>query len=325
MFSYSLGGLHLQAECALQELLPRQAAAPADIKVVAGRGRAPSGVPVFSWPGRYGLRLATHDDGFLFDSARDGAFLVARSGAQVDYFPAAEHAQSDATDAMAQLLMRRVLPRVATLHGRTALHGASVMFGEGDAVLLLGASGAGKSTLSVALHEALGWPVLSDDISLIDSAAAPARCFSVVQGACLWPDSLAALACADMRSCALPAHEHKRWRDFGAALVPDSARVRAVIFLDRHGPANDAIALRPMPARQALIGAMGQLVRLNPRDRISLETAMERLARLLQRTPAYALSYPRSYAVLLDVARYLRAQFAALPSASYSDQEIACP
>ena len=61
------------------------------------------------------------------------------------------------------------------------------------AVLVLGASHAGKSTLSAALHQHLGWQVLSDDISLIEVGDASIRCFRVGTGTCLRADTLAGL------------------------------------------------------------------------------------------------------------------------------------
>ena len=68
--------------------------------------------------------------------------------------------------ALADVLVRRVLPRVATLSGATAIH-AAALAGQDGGLLLLGPSGAGKSTLSAALAHFLGWEILSDDISIL--------------------------------------------------------------------------------------------------------------------------------------------------------------
>lgn len=319
VFSYSLGGLHLQADFPMPGLLAQSARKP-DIRIVLAQGAPPSGVPVFAWPGRYGLQLASWDDQFLFSSTRDGAFLVSQAADLVQCFPAA----GATPDAMLQLLVRRVLPRVAQRHGRTAVHGASIMLDQRSAVLVLGPSGAGKSTLSAALQRECGWPVLSDDISLIDCATLPARCFSVVHGACLWPDSLAALASDNMRSHQLPGHHEKRWREFDNPVASPSALVRAVIFLEPDGAPRHAVSLLPLAPHKALVDAMRQLIRFNPRDNAALECQMGKLARLLQHTPAYALAYPRAYAALPAVAQHLRTHFAAPCVAPSPNLESAC-
>lgn len=321
VFSCSLGGLHLHADFPLHGVLAESVRSP-DVRIMLGRGTAPVGNTVFAWPGRYGLRLATLGNQFLFSSARDGTFLVSRSAQELQCFPPADApAGTTVPDGMLQLLMRRVLPRVAELHGRTGLHGASIMLDPYRAMLVLGASGAGKSTLSAALQRECGWTVLSDDISLIDCASAPARCFSVVQGACLWPDSLAALAGSDMRSHALPAHDQKRWREFDSAAPARSASISTVVFLEKndigaHGPSLQALA-----PQQALMGAMRQLIRFNPCDHAALESEMGNLARLLRATPAYTLSYPRSYAALPAVAQYLSSFFDAERTAANQSRE----
>jgi hypothetical protein len=272
-------------------------------------GTPPSGEVVFSWPGRYGMRLAMVDGQHLFTSARDGAFFISKKADEIQVYPAARDFDASKADGMVPFLIRRVLPRIAQLHGRTGLHGASVMINQQDALLLLGTSGAGKSTLSVALHRELGWTVLSDDISLIDGSAAPTRCFPVVLGACLWPDSLASLAYPDMKSHKLPAHDEKRWRELSSNSHDESAVVRALIFLDQNKSNHTEVNLVRLAPAQAIIAAMQQLVRLNPLDAEALERDMDILGCLLQHTPAYTLTYPRQYTSLPSVAEYLHSHF----------------
>ncbi|MES2018802.1 MAG: hypothetical protein V4484_20110 [Pseudomonadota bacterium] len=303
-FSYNFGGLHLHAPWALPGVLPEAAAAP-DLRVELAAGPAPRGQLLYSWPGRYGLQLAALGEQFLFHSARDGAFLISPDAALVTCFAPPGSAVGDAPDGMLQLLTRRVLPRVAQLHGRTALHGASIMLDQHSAMLVLGPSGAGKSTLAAALQRDCGMAVLSDDISLVDAAARPARCFSVVHGACLWPDSLAALASDDMVTHALASHDQKRWRELTRAPVPRMAQLRAVVMLAPDDGAAHAPRLQRLASAPALVAAMRQQIRFNPLDLAPQQATMASLARLLQATPAYALSYPRAYAALPAVAHYV--------------------
>jgi energy-coupling factor transporter ATP-binding protein EcfA2 len=286
---------------------------PPDIRIIVSQPPSPKAEPIYSWPGRYGLKLAAAGTQSLFLTARDGSFLIGNRGDTIHCFPKESAESGHPSEGLCQILMRRVLPRVAQLRGRICFHGASVTVDAQEAILLLGPSRAGKSTLSTALNRQLGWHILGDDISIIDNTVIPAVCFPVVSGACLWPDSFASSATAAIRSSILPGHDEKRWCEFAGEFPASPATVRALIFINSGNGGDKEMELRQLPLTAAMMSAMHQLVRFNPSDASANRYCMESLGRLLQRISAYTLSYPRSYETLPKVVEYLRSHFETSP------------
>lgn len=311
-FSYAFGGLHIQSDFCLpglSQLTGGGIGNPPDIRIILAQGTPPSADPVYSWPGRFGLQLAIAGNRNLFLSARYGSFLVNSRADTIQCFPNANAEAVHASEGMRQVLMRRVLPRVTQLHGRTCFHGASVMLTSRAAVLLLGPSHTGKSTLAAALNHELGWHVLSDDISIIDGAVIPPLCFPVVSGACLWPDSVASFASPSMKSHSLPAHDEKRWCELKGEAPGNPSTVQAMLFIEPKGGDHQEIRLRRLTLTAAVMSAMRQLVRFNPADVSAIKRHMDSLGALMQHIPAYSLSYSRSYETLPKVADFLRSYF----------------
>lgn len=271
---------------------------------------------LFRWPGRYGLQLFSMDGGWLFSTREHGSFAVTSGGDAVHCIPAGVFGSIDPEsldvppDGLCQVLMRRILPRVLHLHGRLSLHGATMVTEEGKAFLLLGASGAGKSTLSLALHHHLQWHVFSDDISILDPVFPP-RCFPVVRGACVWPDSLASLESDDLSAHPLPGHDGKLWQQLDLESAGLAAPLAGIIFLDNTEQAPHDVRLEPIPPVQGLSLAMRQLVRFNPGDHSALPGLMHATSRVCDAVPAFLFSYPRRYDMLAEVAGRLRQELAA--------------
>ena len=85
-------------------------------------------------------------------------------------------------------LLGPVLGRLMRLRGSPCLHGSAVAVG-GQALAILGQSGAGKSTTAAAFAR-LGFPVLTDDVTVLREEA---DAFWVLPGdpnLCLWPQSV---------------------------------------------------------------------------------------------------------------------------------------
>lgn len=322
MFRYSIGGLVVEAGFPVEGLqVFHDATAATDIWVTL-TDRLPEFVagPLeerCQWPGRYGLRLAEAAAGWLFSTGEHGSFAIPRDGRYIHCIPGGRfgcldpHNAGGAPDGLCQMLMRRILPRVVQLHNRLGLHGASIRTSRGHAFLVLGASGAGKSTLSAALHDYLGWDVLSDDMSLIEVGDTSSYCFSVVKGASLWPDSLDTLMPARRSARPLPGHAGKLWRNIELDNRCLSAPLAALIFLDQAGEGLTDISWKRISASEGLRLVMRQLIRFNPRDNQALPDLMKRVNRLTSSVPFFVLSYPRRFELLPDVVARIQQELAA--------------
>ncbi|QNQ10344.1 hypothetical protein [Sphingomonas alpina] len=253
---------------------------------------------IFEWGGRYALRLGRIGQDWSFGSRFDGTILVAPDGRSISLVSATDPLSAG----LADIVSRRVLPRVATLFGGTALHGASLSKGDAG-LLLLGSSGAGKSTTTAALAAA-GWHILSDDISIVRNDGAP-RLEPCTTGVCVWPDSLAALG-LDPRACTnMAGYDRKIRYDPAVEHRISPARLSACILLQR-SPDASAIRLERLSQAEALISAIRQLVVFNPagphEDR-ALQVG--RLNTIMSKTPAFRLVYPEGYSFLPAVADQL--------------------
>jgi hypothetical protein len=239
---------------------------------------------LFRWPGGYGLSLARADGCWLMSSARHGSVLIGDAGRSLSCFIDARTGLAG----MTELLARRVLARVALLHGSVTLHAAAVSRGA-DALLLLGRSGAGKSTLSAALARDPAWCVLNDDFSILRHNRgwgvwpAPA-------GVKLRPDSRAAL---------------------GAPLdrVSDTAanprQLRGLVVLDRSA-ATARAELRGLSPADGLVNAARHALRFNPADRREQVLRLQQSSEIARTVPAFVLRYPDDYARLPEAAECLR-------------------
>jgi hypothetical protein len=301
-FVYGLGGLEIRSSLPIPCLGPAPSGGDT-LTILVDRADGPvsrEGPILFRWPGRYGLVLRTHGKGWLLSTTHVVAEI------SEDRFSVRCHPVAD-SPGWPEVLVRRILPRLAQWHGRLALH-ASAVADDGSAIVLLGPSGAGKSTLAAALCRLRAWRSLSDDISLIDcEPPGPAMAWPSGAGACLWPDSLAALAPAPERSHSLAGHTHKRW--LGVDQHAESAapaRVGAMVVLapDDAG----AIAIRPMAPSDAARRAGGLMMSFNPADPALVARSWAAVGRLVTEVPAFALSYPRRYECLAEVASTLSAR-----------------
>jgi hypothetical protein len=304
-FDYQFGGLAIRAQIALEGLRPiaRDWQGGPELRVTAEQGPPPTGdFHHFSWPGRYGLRLGEHDGRWLFTSAVDGAFLLARDGSAMHIVVP----QLPPKRATIDVLERRVLPRVPILLGATAIH-AAALAGDGGALMLLGDSGAGKSTLTAALAHLAGWGILSDDMSLLwDESGAPLVA-PAAAGVCVWPRSRDGLGLLPERCTKLPGYEGKM------RFVPDAegpvraAALKGLIFLDRRRE-GVAPSLDRLARTDAMTLALPQIIHFNPHGSSGAErvAAVTRLNRTLQTVPAWRLTYPGSFAELPAVVQVLR-------------------
>jgi hypothetical protein len=300
--TYSFGGLRLRSAVRVDQLrpCPPEAEAWADITLSFETGEPPIHDRIsYRWPGRYGLIVGTCGDEWLMTSSLDGAFLISRERRTVRCISA----PGASFDACVDVLIRRVLPRVATLFGASAIHAAALARSEGG-VLLLGMSGAGKSTMTATLGNA-GWHILSDDISVLWGQEQPLLA-PAAQGVCVWPASREGIKLPIERCRPMPAYDGK------THFVPEGepaikpVPLRALVFLKREG--NVALALEPMNEADALVTAAQMLVQFDPGDpaRPDRVQGFARLNAAVKAAPSYRLYYPHDFAALADVEALLR-------------------
>jgi hypothetical protein len=239
---------------------------------------------LFRWPGGYELSLARAGGNWLLSSDRHGSVLIGEEGRSLWCFVDARTGLAG----MTELLARRVLARVALLHGSLALHAAAVSRGA-DALLLLGASGAGKSTLAAALARDPAWTVLNDDFSILRHTGGCAV-WPALAGIKLRPDSRAALG--------VPLD-----RVSDTAATP--RKLRGLVFLDRSAAAPRA-ELRGLPPADGLVNAARHALRFNPADRREMALRMRQLGETARAVPAFVLRYPDDFARLPEAAGCLR-------------------
>jgi hypothetical protein len=300
--TYSFGGLRLHSAVRVDQLRPCPAdtEAWADIALSFETGEPPVHDRIsYRWRGRYGLVVGTCGDEWLMTSSLDGAFLISRERRTLRCIAPSAASFETCVD----VLIRRVLPRVATLFGASAIHAAALARPEGG-VLLLGMSGAGKSTMTASLGHA-GWQILSDDISLLWGLEEPLLA-PAAQGVCVWPASREGINLPIERCRPMPAYDGKThfMPDGEPAIAP--VPLRALVFLNREGSA--APALERMRDAEALVTASHMLVQLDPGDP-ALPDWVQGFARLnaaMKVVPSYRLHYPNDFAALAEVDALLR-------------------
>ncbi|MBS7556513.1 hypothetical protein KHC23_23050 [Ancylobacter dichloromethanicus] len=147
MFLYRFGGQNVSSNVAVNGIRRAPTSSVTEIQVTfRSEGPPFADRMLFSWGGRYDLRLETSGRLWRIGSRLDGTFLIEPDGRRIDVYCSRLPPPQEAMD----ILSRRVLPRVVTFSGRLAIHAAAVSK-NGAALLLLGASGAGKSTTAAYL------------------------------------------------------------------------------------------------------------------------------------------------------------------------------
>ncbi|MEP7007635.1 MAG: hypothetical protein ABI810_16750 [Sphingomonas bacterium] len=297
---YSFGGLRLHSDVRVDQLRPSHPEAWAEVALSFETGEPPVHDQIsYRWPGRYGLIVGTCGDEWLMTSSLDGAFLISRERRTLRCISA----PGAPFDACVDVLIRRVLPRVATLFGASAIHAAALARPEGG-VLLLGMSGAGKSTMTASLGHA-GWQILSDDISILWGREEPLLA-PAAQGVCVWPASREGIGLPIEHCRPMPAYDGKTHfvPEGEPALAP--MPLRALVFLKREGEA--APVLEPMGEAEALVAAAHMLVQFDPGDpaRPDRVQGFARLNAAVKAAPGYRLHYPHDFAALAQVEALLR-------------------
>jgi hypothetical protein len=189
---YVAYGLRVAAGFPIPRLLPADTEAPPDLTIrlaTDDASGAPSRLldePWYASPwGDDDARvviLRTADGRYRMRFADGTACLVAADGSEVAAVPGPGATRDD----LAVYLSGPVMGFVLRLRGRIALHASAVAI-QGEAVLFAGESGAGKSTLA-ALLALQGWPVITEDIAVLDLGGRRPAVLPGHPNVGLWPD-----------------------------------------------------------------------------------------------------------------------------------------
>ncbi len=246
--AYQVHGLHVASSIELPELAP---ATPAPADLVIELGEIPAALPLSIASGPY---WQAGPDSFLFEIPGVARYLVSGGRSiRVAPDPACQEPQ-----AVRLYLMGTGIGVLLHQRGLFVLHASAVETPSG-AWLFTGPSGAGKSTLAAWLQQRHGWPLLSDDVTVIDTAQPTPAARRGPNRLRLWRDALAALS---LREDGL-ARDLTRFDKF--QLCTDATPGPAVPFkglvllesMEGNGPAT----LEPLSGRDALSVLMGSVYR----------------------------------------------------------------
>jgi len=302
VFRYRYAGLRIEANEQYPQLRAErddsgEAKASVFLNVIEGSLPAPDRA-LFRWEGRYGLVLGMVGEHWLLTSRLGCAFLIDETHNAISCI-----VRDRGDPAWLDVLVRRILPRVAIRHGATALHAAAAAK-NGRALVLLGQSGAGKSTTSAVLGTA-GWDILSDDISVLWDFDSP-KVAPATTGICVWADSHAALNLEAQRSTPLSGYFGKQRYALESEANTAPVSLKSVVLLDRSTQLGE-IRLTPTSRIEALGHVMRQRIRFNPADLTGPEFhgTFAALSSVVQAVPCFRLSYPSDYGALPDVVEQL--------------------
>ena len=259
-----VSGLVIHADAPVNGLRPLDIAAPPDVCV---RMRGTIGSPpvddsIDPWylspycdqRGVPLLTIRTLGPAYLLCYAEGTRFLVSSSGCTVDAWWNEPLTDVDAAD----YLLGGVLAFIARLRGLVPLHASAIVI-QKQAILFAGAAGAGKSTIAAAFA-VLGFPVLSDDVVVIDEASDEVMAHPSRGRLSLWPDSAASL----LSRASLPVHSQvyaKRRLDLvehGYRFHERAVPVGAICVLASRSASSQGPTIRALRPRAALMTLVSQ-------------------------------------------------------------------
>ena len=195
------------------------------------------------------LTIWTVGAGYFLRYAEGTSFVVSASGCEVDAWWEAPLTEADAAD----YLLGGVLAFVVRLRGRVPLHASAVVI-EDQAVLFAGAAGAGKSSLAAAFA-ILGYPVLSDDVVVMDDSGACVRAYPSYARLSLWSDSATGLFSAKILPAHSSAYEKRRLDliEHGYCFHERPVPIGMICILATREASGSPPALRALSPQEALM------------------------------------------------------------------------
>lgn len=149
--TYSVFGLHISSQIALDELLPRAAGGEADVEIVEAEVEG---------SGEETVGYSTHPDGTLLRIPGVGRYLI-RQGREIRV----EAAEGSSDRNLRLFLLGSAFGALLHQRGLMPLH-ANAIIVDGRVVAFSGHSGAGKSTIAAWFHDR-GYRIFADDVCVI--------------------------------------------------------------------------------------------------------------------------------------------------------------
>jgi len=261
-----VSGLVIQADAPVNGLRPLDVPEPPDVcvRMRGTRDQTPLGEALSAWyvspycdergvPSLTILKVRPEGralrPGYLLCYAEGTRFLVSGSGCDVDAWWDEPLTDVDAAD----YLLGGVVAFIARLRGSVPIHASAVVIDD-QAVLFAGAAGAGKSSIASAFA-VLGYPVLSDDVVVIDASGGRLVAYPSRARLSLWSDSAASL----FSTKSLPAHSEvyaKRRLDLfehGYRFHERPVSVGTVCILTDRCASTSGLTIRTLRAQAALM------------------------------------------------------------------------
>lgn len=282
---YSFGGLPIECEWPLPGLPAAPLTDPALSIIESCRPLSSAEPAQYRWRGRYDLSLYRTEAGLVFHSAAaESQFGIVPESRVIRCYPGPR----GWGDEVADVLVRRILPRVAQLYGRHVLHGSAVATPAG-AILLVGRSCSGKSTLAVALAAGCEGVLLGDDAAILHEDGGRFFVCASASSPCLWPDSAAVLAPWVGRPRPLRLYEGKLVCPAPAEERPDKQELRAIYILQPGDTDAPVLAGEPFRGAERLLALLRHRIRLDPSDARATAATVAFLADVVESCPPRAL------------------------------------
>ena len=216
-------------------------------------------------------------------------FVISTNGEQVLY----SVSRSDLTPFFCYALLHLVLPFLLHLKSVPVYHAAAVSF-QSESLIFFGHSGQGKSTLAAAFAQT-GYPVITDDILVIEEQKDRFWAVPGLPWVRLCPDSVEALFAEDMLPSEGQDADGKHRVDTKMGLLPfttEAKPVHAVYILSEPEPIskNGAVEIAQVPSAEALGLLLSRDSVLAILDRDQVACVLDSLSRLVKTVPVYRLT-----------------------------------
>ena len=190
--------------------------------------------------------------------------------------------------------------RLLPLHASAVAVRQGPSKGQSSVTAFLGESGAGKSTLAACLQRR-GYPIVSDDICLLDPAADPPRVIAVAGWLKLWRQSLDHIGeMADEQHRVFSTDD--KFRVFLPPADPVPSSLRRVVVLEKAPTSDSAPALSRLTTPEAVAALMDQTyIAYVPTLMGQQARIFRQCARVFQHAEAFRLTVPWSLDRIDDV------------------------